>query len=131
MRRNYGNNRYYAFAAALLLACVTAWAAETVNFNGEWKLTVVSSMGTTKPTLELTQNGNALTGTYRGRTGAVPLTGTVDGDKFKVTIKTTLQGQPQTMTYSGTVKGDTMSGVGQFLQSGGSRFTGTRSKPAS
>src|SRR5262249_25883226 len=68
-----------AITAALLLAAsvaaIPSSSADTAKIAGEWNLTVESPNGPATPTATIKQDGEKLTGTYKGRFGESPLTG--------------------------------------------------------
>ncbi len=83
----------FLFTAALALA---------VDVTGKWSATVVLEAGSGNPTFEFKQDGEKLTGAYKGQFGEAPLTGTVKGDK----IEFTFSGQAGSVKYIGTLEGD-------------------------
>lgn len=93
---------------------------------GTWALRVETSAGTGTPTVVLTQEGNTLSGTYRGRFGDQPVTGTLSGNNIKFTFLVSGPMGSAQVTYTGTVDGDTMSGTMQMGDRMGGRFTGKR-----
>lgn len=93
---------------------------------GTWALRVETSAGTGTPTVVLAQEGNTLSGTYRGRFGDQPVTGTLSGNNIKFTFLVSGPMGSAQVTYTGTVDGDTMSGTMQMGDRMGGRFTGKR-----
>jgi hypothetical protein len=118
------------FAAFLLavsvLAIPAAAAAETAKVAGEWNLTVESPNGIATPTATIKQDGEKLTGTYKGRFGESPLTGTIKENAIKFTTDITTPNGVIALEYSGTVDGDTMKGTASFASMGEAPFTGKR-----
>jgi hypothetical protein len=113
-----------ALALAAFLIGAVAHAADVA---GTWTLTVVTEAGTGTPTLVLAQDGNRLTGTYTGRFGASPVTGTSDGDAIEFAFTASGPfGMSAKVTYTGTVAGDTMSGSMAMGDRAGGTFTGKR-----
>lgn len=96
------------------------------NVAGTWAMTVISKMGTNKPTAVLVQNGSHLTGIYRGRMGDTPLTGTVTGNNLQIDIPIKMMGRELQLTYKAVVDGDTMAGTTKMAQMGEGAFTGKR-----
>jgi hypothetical protein len=109
-----------------LVLVPTAGAAETAKVAGEWAITVESPQGKGTPTVVLKQDGEALTGTYKGRLGEVPLKGTITGNDIKFSITVNTQGQDLVIEYKGTVDGDTMKGKAKFGDFGEGDFTGSK-----
>ena len=121
------------FAAALVavfLIAVPAVGAYATNVTGEWNFTVESPNGTGTPTVTFKQDGETLTGTYKGRFGEAPLKGTVKGNEIKFTLNISPQGQDLQLDYTGTVDGDTMKGKVKFGDLGEGNFSGKKATPA-
>src|SRR5258708_38569733 len=130
-------NRLLAISAASLvtifMTMVLTVGVYAANVTGEWNLTVESPNGTGTPTVTFKQDGETLTGTYKGRFGEAPLKGTVKGDEIKFSATISPQGQDLQIDYTGTVDGDTMKGKVKFGDLGEGNFTGKKAaaKPAS
>ncbi len=118
------------FAALLLSLFVgvvpSSGAADTANVAGEWNLTVESPNGTGTPSVTFKQDGETLTGTYKGRFGEAPLKGTIKGNDIKFSVTISPQGQDVVIEYSGAVDGDTMKGKAKFGDMGEGAFTGKK-----
>jgi hypothetical protein len=80
------------------------------NVSGTWNATVETQAGTGSPSFVLKQDGENLTGTYKGQFGEAPLKGTVKGNDISFAFKVDAQGQSLDITYTGKVNGDSMSG---------------------
>lgn len=100
--------------------------AQSANVTGTWKLTVETGAGSGNPTFVLKQEGEAVTGTYKGQFGEAPLKGTVKGNEIKITFKVSGQGQELEMEYSGTVEGNAMKGKVKLGDLGEGTFTGKK-----
>lgn len=97
------------------------------NISGVWNFTVETQAGSGSPTFTFKQDGENLTGTYKGQFGEAPLTGTVKGADVKFTIKINAQGQDLTVTYTGKIDGkDSMKGTASFGEMGEGTWTGKR-----
>jgi hypothetical protein len=94
-----------------------------VNVTGTWNFTVETAQGSGSPTFTFKQEGEALTGTYKGQFGEAPLKGTVKGNDISFTIKINAQGQDMEITYTGKVDGNTMKGKAMLGQLGEATFT--------
>ncbi|HEY8537242.1 MAG TPA: hypothetical protein VIL28_00145 [Steroidobacteraceae bacterium] len=112
-------------AAALGAFAMSAFAADA-NIAGTWTMAVEMSMGSGNPTFVLNQNGNEVTGTYKGQLGEAPVTGTVKGNQVELKYTLNAQGMELTVTYSGTVDGDTMKGKVSYGDMGEGTFTGKK-----
>jgi len=112
--------------AAYLLAVTLTVGAQTANVAGNWKLTLETPNGPANPSLVLKQDGEKLTGTYKGRFGESPLEGAVKGKEIKFTVKVNAQGQEFLLEYAGAVEGDTMKGKVKFGDMGEADFSGKK-----
>ena len=72
--------------AATILAAAPAFAWDTAKVAGDWTLTIEGPNGTATPSASLKQDGENLTGTYKGRFGESPLKGTIKGNDIKFTV---------------------------------------------
>lgn len=117
-----------AFVAIVALATTAASSsgAQSANVTGTWKLTVETQGGTGNPTVVLKQEGEELSGTYKGRFGESPLKGAVKGKEIKFTIKVSAQGQDIQIDYAGEVDGDSMKGKVKFGEMGEGTFSGKK-----
>lgn len=115
-----------AVLLASLMIVPAAIAADAANVNGEWSLTVETPNGTSTPTVTFKQDGENLTGTYKGRMGERPLTGTIKGNDIKFSVTVSFQGQDLVIEYSGTVDGDSMKGKAKFGDAAEGSFTGKK-----
>jgi hypothetical protein len=117
-----------ALAGALMLSFFftlvpAAGAAETAKVAGEWAITVESPQGTANPSVVFKQDGETLSGTYKGRFGETALKGTVKGNDIKFSFTISPQGQDLVIEYAGAVDGDTMKGKAKFGEYGEGNFT--------
>ena len=98
-----------------------------VNVTGAWQFQVETPNGTGTPTFTFKQEGEKLTGQYKGAFGEAPVTGTVKENKVDFTLKVEAQGQAITLTYTGTIEKDgTMKGTVQVGEIGSGTWTGKR-----
>ena len=116
------------FVAAVLGVQAPKPALTTVT--GKWNVTLEMQSGTASPTLDLTQEGEKLTGVYEGRYGKFPLSGTVKARKIEFTFKMNAEGTDVVMTYSGEVAPDflVMKGVAQLDQMGEANWAAKRAE---
>ena len=103
----------------MLFGATMAFAAD---MTGTWTLDVTSAGGTGSPVFELKQDGDKLSGTYKGRWGEAPATGTVKDDDF--VINYSLGGV--NVVYKGKVDGNKVSGKVDFGGQGEGTFTGVK-----
>ncbi len=98
-----------------------------VNITGDWSVAVETSGGSGNPSFTFKQDGEKLTGMYKGQLGEGPLTGTVKGADISFTIKVNAQGQDLTIVYTGTIENkDSMKGKVVLGELGEGTFTGKR-----
>jgi len=101
--------------------------ADKIDVSGAWIFQVETPAGSGTPTFTFKQEGEKLTGQYKGTFGEAPLTGTVKGNKIDFTIKVQAQGQEATINYTGTVEKDgTMKGTVNLGDIGSGTWTGKR-----
>jgi hypothetical protein len=120
------NVRALLVTSALALAAATGAMAADATLAGTWNLKIVSPQGTRTPSMTLTQNGTQLTGTYKGMREEVPISGTVTGNQFTLTVQVTTPDAKVVIQYKGTVDGPAMQGLVVMGQLGEANFTGTR-----
>src|SRR5437762_14363772 len=101
-----------ALAAIAIAVAITASStgaqskdAKSTNVTGNWKLTIETPNGPGTPSVTFKQEGEELTGTYKGRFGDAPLKGAVKGSDIKFTVKVNAQGQELQIDYAGTLDG--------------------------
>ena len=112
-----------AAVCVALFCTISAYAADVA---GTWHLTVETSAGTGTPTLVLVQNGEQLTGTYTGRFGTSPITGTIKDSAIEFSFTVSGPMGSATVSYSGTVEGSQMHGGMTMGQRTGGTFSGEK-----
>jgi hypothetical protein len=95
----------FCLVAGLLFACGLALAADA-KVAGTWKVSVSGGAGSAEQTIILKQDGNKITGTFKGPRQSGPLEGTVDGNNISFHVATRVP-----LDYQGTVDGDSMKGT--------------------
>lgn len=101
--------------------------ADKTDVTGAWAFAVETQAGSGTPTFTFKQEGEKLTGQYKGQFGEAPLTGSVKGNKIDFSIKVQAQGQEGTIKYTGTVEKDgTMKGTVDFGELGAGTWTAKR-----
>ena len=101
--------------------------ADKIDVSGAWAFQVETPAGSGTPTFTFKQEGEKLTGQYKGAFGEAPLTGSVKGNKIDFAIKVEAQGQAATITYTGTVEKDgTMKGTVSLGDLGSGTWTAKR-----
>ena len=118
------------FVVSLLGVQAPAQKPAATTVTGKWNVTLEMEAGTASPTLDLTQQGEKLTGIYEGRYGKFPLTGTVKAGKIDFTFKMNAEGTDVVMTCTGQVASDflAMKGVAHLDQMGDANWTAKRAE---
>lgn len=121
---------FVTFAATLTLVFALATDRKAsfryADVTGTWNLTVETQAGSGNPTITLKQEGEALTGTYKGQLGEAPLKGSIKGNDIKFSFKVNVQGQDLDVEYAGTVDGNVMKGKVKLGELGEGTFTGKK-----
>jgi len=117
-----------ASASASAPAAPSAAPAATggkVDVTGSWNVEVQTEGGSGNPAFTFKQEGEKLTGKYKGLLGEADLTGSVKGDKIEFSFK--VSGQVEgVVSYSGTTDGKTMKGKLSLAGLGEGTFTGKK-----
>jgi hypothetical protein len=104
-------NRYRTFmrvgcgAFLMLVVCISVTATDP-NVAGPWNIKVNGAGGAADQKIDLKQDGNKISGTFKGPRQSGTIEGTVDGNDIKFRVKAFVP-----MDYVGTVDGDTMKGT--------------------
>lgn len=78
------------------------------DLTGSWVISWTANSGDQRQaSVQITQKGNKLSGTFQGPRRSVPLKGTLDGDEVSLTVKA----RRRELSFTGTVNGDKMSGT--------------------
>jgi len=98
---------------------------DKIDVTGAWSVTVETEAGSGNPSFTFKQEGEKLTGRYKGLLGEADLTGTVKGDKIEFSFK--VSGQVEgVVNYAGTTDGKTMKGKVSLAGLGEGTFTGKK-----
>ena len=117
--------RVPALIATFFLVVFSAFAADV---SGDWTVSIDSPQGSAAAAFTLKQDGDKVTGTYKGPRNTAPVAGTLTGDDLKLTATVGGGGQSVTLTFTAKVAGDALDGT---LDVGGQAsvpFKGTRKK---
>ena len=98
---------------------------DKIDVTGAWSVTVETEAGSGNPSFTFKQEGEKLTGRYKGLLGEFDLTGTVKGDKIEFSIKVTGQVEG-VVTYAGDTDGKTMKGKVSLAGLGEGTFSGKK-----
>ncbi len=129
----YLSRRSLSLAAAvlfLLILIAPAWPAKpaATDVTGAWLMTVEAPEGTAHPTILLKQEGEKITGTYRGRMGESELSGTIKGSEIRFSVTLKFQDVSYVVVYSGSVSDDSMKGTARFGDTGTGDWSAKRRK---
>jgi ABC-type transport system substrate-binding protein len=103
----------------------------TATLTGKWTMTLDMQMGTATPALEFTQQGEKITGTYEGRYGKFPLTGTLKAKVLEFSFTMNAEGTEVPMYFRGEVAADFQSivkGTAELDGMGEASWTARRAK---
>ena len=104
-------------------------AAQTFDLTGEWAVDVQTDQGSGQPTIVLKQDGDKLTGKYKGQLGEGNITGTVTGKTFKFSFSGNMQGTEFTVTYDGEIESsESIKGTVDLAGMASGTFTGKKKK---
>jgi len=99
--------------AALLLMPGRAFAQTSVA--GNWDVTINSPQGSNTSLVVFKQDGDKVSGVFKGRAGELPFEGgTLTGNELKFSFTINTQGMQLPITLTGKVEGETMSGQADF-----------------
>ncbi|HSF23279.1 MAG TPA: hypothetical protein VLE20_03555 [Blastocatellia bacterium] len=116
-----------AAASSGAAAAPAASGSGANNISGAWDVTVETAAGSGSPSFTFKQEGENLTGTYKGQFGEGPLTGSVKGEDVKFAVNISAQGQSLAVVYTGKITGkDSMKGTVTLGELGEGTWTGKR-----
>src|SRR5215475_6029611 len=98
---------------------------DKTDVTGSWSVTVETEAGSGNPSFTFKQEGEKLTGRYKGMLGEFDVTGMVKGDKIEFSFKATGQVEGS-VNYAGTTDGKTMKGKVSLAGLGEGTFTGKK-----
>ena len=106
------NMRRLPTLAVLLFTGMTACAADA---SGTWAMSLEAPQGSADATLILKQDGENVTGTYKGPRNEAPAKGTLKGDDLSLTVSITAAGRGSlTLVITAKVADDKMDGSLNF-----------------
>ena len=79
------------------------------SLTGKWTMSLEVPTGTATPTLDIVQDGQKISGSYQGRYGKFPISGTLKEKALLFTFTMTAEGQEVVMSFSGEVAADAQS----------------------
>ena len=94
--------------------------------TGKWNIEIVAPIGKLGGTLDLTADGNVLTGTLTDPNGTYDITdASVNGNEFSFKCKLKTPMGAMAFTFTGAVDGDSIGGKAKMMM-GSMDFTGAR-----
>ncbi len=113
-------------AATLFFVSIGSLGAELTpaNVAGTWNFKVQGDAGAADQVIVFSQDGDKLTGTFKGPKQTGSIDGVMDGPRIKFHVNARFP-----INYVGTVSGETMSGT-LIAQGKNGTFTAHRVKPA-
>jgi hypothetical protein len=104
--------------SAIALACI----ALAADISGAWEFNVETAQGSGNPSFEFKQDNEKLSGTYSGRFGTAPLSGTVKGNDVEFTFA--IPDVDGKVRYKGTLEGSNrMKGAVEYGDVANGTFT--------
>jgi hypothetical protein len=117
------------FVLVAVASCAVPRTAQAADVSGEWVFEVSTGQGNGSPTFTFQQDGEKLTGTYKGLFGEATLKGSVTGKTLKFSFTGHAQGNELVVTYDGEIESDdSLKGTVDFGGMGSGTFTGKRKK---
>ncbi len=125
--------KWFVINTLLLSVCLigTGIAQEksvSAQVAGEWSISITFSRGTANHTAIIEQNGDTLTGTYKGELSEGPLNGTVKGNTVEFSSRLSYMSNSAPFNYTATIDGDTMKGTIEMGEYWTATFTAKRKK---
>jgi hypothetical protein len=100
--------RVFTILAVVLLSAVSGYAADV---SGNWAMTLEAPQGSAEAALTLKQDGDKVSGTYKGPRNEAPTQGTLTGNDLSLSVSINAGGQAVTLSITAKVTGDTMEGT--------------------
>lgn len=119
---NFISVKTWVMAISFVFILALGANASGIDMTGKWTMQVKSETSSGSPVFDIQQEGEKLTGTYNGKFGEAPITGTVNGDEFKLTYE--MSGV--SVTYAGKTDGNTCQGDVDYGMYGKATFTGKK-----
>ena len=111
---------------AVALSCAPLAFAQA-GVAGSWSLTAEQADGTTTESdLDLSVDGEVLTGSFTGPDGTSELIGSVDGEQIRFEFSGTTDGYPWTVTVTGMLEGEMLKGKWEAAAAPGGTWSATR-----
>jgi hypothetical protein len=123
------NTLSFAVITLALTFSAAPAAYQKVDLSGEWVVEVQTEAGSGSPTFVFKQDGDKLTGKYKGILGEADVTGTVTGKTVRFSFTGDAQGTAINVTYEGEIESDSaIKGKVDLGGLGSGTFTGKKVK---
>ncbi|HEY3132745.1 MAG TPA: hypothetical protein VGL91_25060 [Acidobacteriota bacterium] len=100
---------------------------DKLDVTGTWSFEVQTDAGGGSPVFTFKQQGEQLTGQYKGFFGEAPVTGAIHGREIAFSFKVSFQGTEGTASYKGVVDQDgTMKGTATLGDLGSAKWSAKR-----
>ena len=96
---------------------------------GKWDVTFITPGGEFPANATFTEEGGKISGTFGSQMGEAPITGTVDGRTFKLTMTAQTPQGSMDVALTGEVDGDSIKGKAEIAGMGQMEWSAKRSKP--
>jgi hypothetical protein len=118
-----------AFGLMFVCVCVAGAAArgadQKIDVTGTWDVEIELNGAQGAPVFTFKQDGEKLTGKYKGQFGEEDVTGKIKGNEIEFSF--TLQGAAKAV-YTGTIEKDTMKGKANYADQATGDWTAKRQK---
>ncbi|GEM_PF-262033 len=111
--------------AATASNAAPASSSEKIDVTGAWSVEVETSAGSGNPSFTFKQEGEKLSGKYKGLLGEFDVTGSLKGNQIEFSFKATGQ-VDGVVNYTGTTDGKTMKGKVSLAGAGEGTFSGKK-----
>ena len=112
------------FSRLTLVVIAAAACALAADITGAWKFTVETDQGSGNPSFTFKQDGEKLSGTYKGLFGEAKVAGTIKGEAVEFWIEAEGAGK---IVYTGKVESATrMSGTVKLGDVASGKFTAVK-----
>ena len=111
------------------LGCCFCSASGGGGLAGKWDVTFVTPGGEFPANATFTEEGGKISGTFGSQMGEAPITGTVDGHTFKLTMTAQTPQGSMDVALTGEVDGDAIKGKAEIAGMGQMEWSAKRAKP--
>lgn len=106
----------------------TAAASTLAGLAGKWDVTLMTPGGEFPANANFTEDAGKVAGTFGSQMGEVPVSGTIDGHAFKLTMTAQTPQGPMEVIMTGDVDGDAIKGKAEVAGMGQMEWTAKRAR---